>query len=151
MTSISQRIEQLRSKKGLSRPALAAALGFPKASIEKFETGRLTPNQEQQKTMAAYFGVSAEYLRGESNDPTTMDNWLNGELPEEEPVVTPTAPKRTVIASAEGRNDNPTPPLTAILRSNAFRDLLRETLTDVLKSKEGQELIAKAVRSELNK
>ena len=151
MTSISQRIEQLRSKKGLSRPALAAALGFPKASIEKFETGRLTPNQEQQKAMAAYFGVSAEYLRGESNDPTTMDNWLNGELPEEEPAIPPAAPKRTVIATAESRNDNPAPPLTAILRSNAFRDLLRETVTDVLKSKEGQELIAKAVRSEMNK
>ena len=64
MTSISKRIEQLRGKKGLSRPALAAALGFPKTSIEKFETGRLTPNQEQQKALAAFFGVSAEYLRG---------------------------------------------------------------------------------------
>ena len=51
MTSISKRIEQLRGKKGLSRPALAAALGFPKTSIEKFETGRLTPNQEQQKAL----------------------------------------------------------------------------------------------------
>lgn len=151
MTSISQRIEQLRNNKGLSRPALAAALGFPKVSIEKFETGRLTPNQEQQKAMAAFFGVSTEYLRGESNDPTTMNDWLNGEVKEEEPVKTPAAPKRTVIASSESRSSNPAPPLTAILRSNAFRDLLRETVTDVLKSKEGQELIAKAIRSEMNK
>ena len=150
MTSISQRIEQLRNTKGLSRPALAAALGFPKVSIEKFETGRLTPNQEQQKAMAAYFGVSPEYLRGESNDPTTLDDWLNGELPEEEPVKTPAAPKKTIVASADSRNNDPAP-LTAMLRSDAFKALVRETVIEVLRSKEGQQLIAKAVKNELNK
>ena len=150
MTSISQRIEQLRNTKGLSRPALAAALGFPKVSIEKFETGRLTPNQEQQKAMAAYFGVSPEYLRGESNDPTTLDDWLNGELPEEEPIKTPAAPKRTVVASADSRNNDPAP-LTAMLKNESFQALVRETVLEVLRSKEGQQIIAKAVRSELNR
>ena len=150
MTSISQRIEQLRNTKGLSRPALAAVLGFPKVSIEKFETGRLTPNQEQQKAMAAYFGVSPEYLRGESNDPTTMDDWLNGELPEEEPVRTPAAPKRTVVASVDSRNNDPAP-LTAMLKNESFQALVRETVLEVLRSKEGQQIIAKAVRSELNR
>lgn len=144
MTSISQRIEQLRNTKGLSRPALAAALGFPKVSIEKFETGRLTPNQEQQKAMAAYFGVSPEYLRGESNDPTTLDDWLNGELPEEEPIKTPAVPKRTVVASADSRNNDPAP-LTAMLKNDSFKALVRETVIEVLRSKEGQQLIAKAV------
>ena len=150
MTSISQRIEQLRNTKGLSRPALAAVLGFPKVSIEKFETGRLTPNQEQQKAMAAYFGVSPEYLRGESNDPTALDDWLNGELPEEEPVRTPAAPKRTVVASADSRNNDPAP-LTAMLKNDSFKALVRETVLEVLRSKEGQQIIAKAVRSELNR
>ena len=69
MTSISQRIEELRSKKGISRPAMAAALGFPKISIEKFETGRLTPNQEQQKKMAEYFGVSVDYICERGQNP----------------------------------------------------------------------------------
>ena len=150
MTSISQRIEQLRNTKGLSRPALAAALGFPKVSIEKFETGRLTPNQEQQKAMAAYFGVSPEYLRGESNDPTTLDDWLNGEFPEEEPIKTPAVPKRTVVASAGSRNNDPAP-LTAMLKNESFQALVRETVLEVLRSKEGQQIIAKAVRSELNR
>ncbi len=149
MTSISKRIEQLRGKKGLSRPALAAALGFPKTSIEKFETGRLTPNQEQQKALAAFFGVSAEYLRGESDDPAAMDSWLNGELPEEPPAV-PAAPKRTVVASAESRN-NDSAPLTAMLKSEAFKALVRETVVEVLNSKEGRQMIAKAVKSELGK
>ena len=36
----------------MSRPGLSAALGLPKNAIEKFETGRQTPNQEQQEKLA---------------------------------------------------------------------------------------------------
>lgn len=45
MVTMAQRIEQLRTEKGLSRPALSAALGLPKNAAEKFETGRATPHQ----------------------------------------------------------------------------------------------------------
>lgn len=58
MITLAQRIEQLRTQKGLSRPALSGALGLPKNAVEKFETGRQTPTQEQQGKMAAFFGVS---------------------------------------------------------------------------------------------
>ena len=68
MVTIAQRIEALRTEKGISRPALAAAVKLPRMSIEKFETGRQTPSQEQQKMLAAYFGVSVSYLKGESDD-----------------------------------------------------------------------------------
>ena len=78
MVTMAQRIEELRTKKGISRPALAAALGLPRLSVEKFETGRQTPTQEQQQKLAAAFGVSLSYLRGETDDPTSMDNWLTG-------------------------------------------------------------------------
>ena len=70
MVTLAQRIEELRTAKGLSRPALAAALGFPRTAIEKFETGRQTPTQDQQNKLAAYFGVSIFYLRGETSDTT---------------------------------------------------------------------------------
>ena len=36
MVTLAQRIEELRTAKGLSRPALAAALGLPRTAIEKF-------------------------------------------------------------------------------------------------------------------
>ena len=58
MVTLAQRIEELRTARGLSRPALAAALGFPRTAIEKFETGRQTPTQDQQNKLASYFGVS---------------------------------------------------------------------------------------------
>ena len=55
MVTMQQRIEALRTEKGLSRPALAAALGLPKGSVDKFETGRQTPTKEQQEKMASFF------------------------------------------------------------------------------------------------
>ena len=64
MVTMAQRIEELRTKKAMSRPALAAALGLPRLSIEKFETGRQTPTQEQQQKLASAFGVSIDYLVG---------------------------------------------------------------------------------------
>lgn len=111
MVTMAQRIEALRTEKGLSRPALAAALGLPRLSIEKFETGRQTPSQEQQQKLAGAFGVSLPYLRGETDDPTSMDNWLS-----------------------------------ALLKSDSFKALVRETVLDVLKSPEGQALLAKAAK-----
>ena len=77
MVTLAQRIESLRTEANLSRPALAAALGFPKGSIEKFETGRQTPSKEQQEKLAAHFGVSLFYLRGESNDRTRQEDWMD--------------------------------------------------------------------------
>ena len=78
MVTMAQRIEQLRSERGLSRPALSAALGFPRMAVEKFETGRQTPTQDQQEKLASFFGVSVLYLRGENNDRVRMDDWMDG-------------------------------------------------------------------------
>ena len=52
MITLAQRITELRTQKGMSRPELSLALGLPKTAVEKFETGRQTPTQEQQKKMA---------------------------------------------------------------------------------------------------
>ena len=151
MITMAQRIEALRTERGLSRPALSAALGFPKTAVEKFETGRQTPTQDQQDKLASYFGVSLFYLRGESDDPTRMESWLNTGYVEEEPaprpVPRPAAPKIVAQSSAAGQNDSNM--FSAFMKSKSFQDLLRATVLDVLRSPEGQELIAKAVRKEL--
>ena len=67
MVALAQRITELREERGMSRPALAQALGFPKPAIEKFETGRLTPSQEQQQKLADFFEVSLFYLQGKDH------------------------------------------------------------------------------------
>jgi len=148
MVTMAQRIEELRTKKGISRPALAAALGLPRLSVEKFETGRQTPTQEQQQKLAA--GVSLPYLRGETDDPTSMDNWLSGALPQEEPVSIPKAVRRAtaaVVAQSgdNGKNDGGAV-FGALLKSDSFKALVRETVLEVLKSPEGQALLSKAAK-----
>ena len=156
MVTIAQRIEALRTQKGMSRPGLSAALGMPRPAVEKFETGRLTPNQEQQAKIAAYFGVSVAYLRGEAEDPESLGlggTWLSGNYDVEEPA----APKRpaarpAVVAQSAGsapKEDGAV--FNALLKSKSFQTVLQSAVLEVLRSPEGQELIAKAVRRELRK
>ena len=144
MVTMAQRIEALRTEANLSRPALAAALGFPKGSIEKFETGRQTPSKEQQEKLAAHFGVSLFYLRGESGDRTRQEDWMSGvSLNDGEPGFTPTPapkPKRPKHEEPQGAM------LDAVLASKPVQELLRKIVLDPLRSPEGQDLIRKALQ-----
>lgn len=154
MVTIAQRIEALRMQKALSRPALAVALGLPRMSIEKFETGRQTPTQEQQVKLAQYFGVSLAYLRGEADDPAGADSWLSGNVADEPAIPRPVpkaAPRSAaqVVQSSGGDGDGAV--FSALLKSKSFQDMVRSTVLEVLRSPEGQQLLAKAVRKELGK
>ena len=141
MITMAQRIEELRTEKGLSRPALSAALGFPKTAAEKFETGRATPTAEQQKKMADFFGVSLFYLKGESNDKTRQETWMDGDFVDDDEPVRP-APKRAVrIAPQPKSGGDQGTVFGSLLRTPAFQDMVRETVLEVLRSPEGQELL----------
>lgn len=141
MVTIAQRIESLREEAGLSRPALAAALGLPKGAVEKLETGRQTPTKEQQEKLAAYFGVSLFYLRGESGDRTRQEDWIDfaGEAPE--PQAAPAVPAKRPKAVEPPQGGV----FDALLVSPQVKALLREVVLDTLKSPEGQALIRKAL------
>ena len=147
MVTLGQRIEELRNERGMSRPALSAALGLPKGAAEKFGTGRQTPTKEQQEKIAAYFGVSVFYLRGESSDRTRQEDWMDAAaFRDEEPVFVPKpATKPKAPESIQGGM------LDAMLASKSVQELLRGIVLDVLKSPEGQAVIAQAVRKELGK
>ena len=153
MVTMAQRLEALRTEKGLSRPALSAALGLPRNATEKFETGRQTPTQDQQQKLASFFGVSVFYLRGESDDRTQMENWLNNSFSDEpaQPVrPTRPAPERPVVtASSGGQGEGAV--FSALLKSKAFQDMVHDAVVQALRSPEGQSLIAAAVRKELNR
>ena len=154
MVTIAQRIEALRMQKALSRPALAAALGLPRMSVEKFETGRQTPSQDQQAKLAQYFGVSLSYLRGETDDPSGTDSWLSGNVTDEPAIPRPVPkaaprPAAQVVQSSGGYGDGAV--FSALLKSKSVQDMVRSTVLEVLRSPEGQQLLAKAVRKELDR
>ena len=152
MVTMAQRIEALRTEAGLSRPAASQALGFPKNAFEKFETGRQTPAKEQQEKMADYFGVSLFYLRGESNDRTRQEDWMSGALPAEEedtPVYLPApAPKKVRTEPAAPQSATM---LDALFAGKAAREQFKAMVLEVLRSPEGQAVIAQAVWKELAK
>lgn len=143
MVTMAQRMEALRTERNLSRPALSAALGFPRTAMEKFETGRQTPTQEQQTKLADYFGVSLAYLRGEIDDPTQTDSWLSGSVPDDVPDPVPVS--RPAAVQEDGAV------FGALLKSPSFQSLVRSAALEALRSPEGQELLAKAIRKELNR
>lgn len=150
MVTLAQRIEALRTEKGLTRPALSLALGLPKNAVEKFETGRQTPTKDQQTKLANYFGVSLAYLQGVSDDPTRQDSWMTAALsdaePEPETPVRRPAP-RPKAPAADGQGGI----LTALLSNKAFHDTLKAEILEVLRTREGQELLAQIVKKELDR
>lgn len=147
MVTMAQRIVELRSERGLSRPALSAALGFPRMAVEKFETGRQTPTQDQQEKLASFFGVSVLYLRGENNDRIRMDDWMDGAFLDQ-PSPAPEAPRRPKPAPAAAGEGTM---LDALLTGKKFQEALRGAVLEVLRSPEGQELLARAIRREMGK
>lgn len=150
MVTLSQRIEALRTEANLSLNALAAALGFPKGSLDKFETGRITPTKEQQEKLAAYFGVSLFYLRGESNDRTRQETWMDAGLADDLPVPSPARAPKPAKVYEPAADDQPTV-WDTLLAGKQTQELLKSIVLETLKSPEGQAVIAKAVEKALRK
>ena len=143
MVTLAQRLEELRTGRELSRPALAAALGFPRTAIEKFETGRQTPTQAQQEKLAAYFGVSASYLRGEADQ---MGDWMDGAFQETAAPAPSPAPRRAAKAAVREAAEESSV-FDAFLNNKKFQEHLRAAVLDALATPEGQALLAKAIRN----
>lgn len=147
MVTMAQRIEALRMEKNVSRPALAAALGMPRNSIEKFETGRATPTQEQQKKLADYFGITVAELKNGQGD---MSAWMDGAFMDSPAPSAPvTRPRPKPVQTASTGSDGSM--MDALLSGKKFQEALREAALEVLRSPEGQEILANVVRRELAK
>ena len=155
MVTMAQRIEQLRTEKGLSRPALSQALGLPKNAAEKFETGRATPTKEQQDKIARFFEVSLFYLKGETDDRTSQENWMKGDFGVDDevdtPIVNTVARKVKSQVQSSPQSGQSASVFEAFRNSKPFQDMIRETVLDVLRSPEGQELLSRVVRKELTR
>ena len=153
MVTLQQRIEALRTEKGLTRPALSIALGLPRNAVEKFETGRQTPTKEQQEKIADYFGVSLFYLRGESDDPTRQASWMTAALSgvtQDEPEVV-RRPRPQPKAAPQPASGGQGALVASFLQNKAFQDTVRAMVLETLRTREGQELLAQIVRKEINR
>lgn len=64
---ISERLKELRIKKGYSQSELADKLHVSKSTISMIELGSRKPSYEMMELLADFFNVSLDYLRGEDD------------------------------------------------------------------------------------
>ncbi len=75
------RLRQLREKKHINQQKLAMELNITQAAISKYELGLSEPDINMLKAISNYFGVSVDYLIGNS-DKTA--NYTKADLSDEE-------------------------------------------------------------------
>ena len=66
-----ERLNHLRTEKGLSQEKIAQELGYSKGAISFYELGKRNPDIAFLDTAANYFGVSTDYLLGRTPNRTT--------------------------------------------------------------------------------
>lgn len=145
MVTIAQRVEALRTERGMSRAALAEALGYPKTAFDRIESGRVTPTMKQQEQLADYFEVTVAYLRGESDARNTSESWIDRAFDEKAPEPVPAKPRLMRHTQTEDMGTV----RDAFLKSASYKESIRAAVLEVLRSPEGKELLAKAVQEEL--
>ena len=65
----SERLKELRHKRGLTQEQLADALDIPDTTIRRWESVGDPPKRERIEKLADFFGVSVDYLLGRTDDP----------------------------------------------------------------------------------
>ncbi|MBQ4145887.1 MAG: helix-turn-helix transcriptional regulator [Clostridia bacterium] len=60
----SQRLQQLREKKKISRRVTSELCGLATDSVRKYERGESEPTLSSLVALAEFFGVSVDYLLG---------------------------------------------------------------------------------------
>lgn len=82
MAKFNERLRELRLKKNISLEKMAKDLGTTKATLSRYENGLRDPKTEVTKKFAEYFGVSVDYLIGNTDKPNIelIDSGLPQEL-----------------------------------------------------------------------
>lgn len=67
MSEFHKRLKDLRKEQDKSQMDIAEILDITRATVSAYETEKIMPPYEKIKFLADYFGVSVQYLTGESN------------------------------------------------------------------------------------
>lgn len=88
MSTLGERIAQLRKNKNLSQAKLAQKLSVNRATLSNWEIGRALPDVNMLVVIADFFNVTTDYLLGRTllKGPVPGGNWdtrYDLDLPEE--------------------------------------------------------------------
>ena len=79
MANFQERLKQLRTEAGLTQNELAEKLQMSKGAIGNYESGQREPNMDTLDTIADFFNVELDYLRGRTNTRPELsleEQWL---------------------------------------------------------------------------
>lgn len=90
-----KRIRELRKNKGLSQIRLGEIMGVSQQTVAKWEAGRREPNLQTVVELARFFGVTVDYLSGNSDEPNPR------EIPPEEMAELEARADREAVAMTD--------------------------------------------------
>ena len=68
--ALCERLRKLRENKELKQIEAAAALGISSVNLNRYETGKHSPDLETLTKLALFYGVTTDYLLGRVDSPT---------------------------------------------------------------------------------
>lgn len=121
---IGDRIRSLRSEKNMTQMELATALHISNTTLSQYEGGQRIPSDEVKILMAAYFGVTVDYLLGISSE----RNKKNAPLTERqgEQIVQRALKDTGLLDKDGGLSEEGGKVISEFLRSNA--EILKQLL-----------------------
>ena len=69
MSTLNERLIQLKNERGLLQKDIARDVGLALRTYQYYETGQRKPDSDALIALADYFDVSLDYLVGRSDDP----------------------------------------------------------------------------------
>ncbi|PRR71961.1 helix-turn-helix domain-containing protein [Neomoorella humiferrea] len=69
MSTLGDKIKQLRKKKDLTQDELASIIHVNRATLANWEINRAVPDPTTLQLLADFFNVSVDYLLGRTDDP----------------------------------------------------------------------------------
>lgn len=73
MSSLKNRLKELRKEKGITQKELANYLKVSRSTVAGYETDKRKPEYETLQKIADYFNVSVDYLLGSTNEKSSAD------------------------------------------------------------------------------
>lgn len=68
---LSEKLSELRKKRGLSQTEVAKKIGIPRTTFSGYENGNREPDYDTLKLLADFFEVSTDYLLGRTDNPNS--------------------------------------------------------------------------------
>lgn len=73
-----ERLKERRERAGLSQTDMSKALSITRQAYNHYETGKREPTNDALKKISEILNCSADYLLGIEDDPSSLDEQLDG-------------------------------------------------------------------------